>query len=129
VQVLIFCVMSNHVHVLVHVPKRPERRPDGVEPVWHRERFLRRMWNLGCFMQGVKQGFSQWCKGGSGRATSEVSLSCPLGCPLVLRRGGARAAVSQVARAGVVAEERATVVSSIFATKLDGIEQLCGSTR
>ncbi len=100
VQVLTFCVMSNHVHVLVHVPKRPERMPDDVELVRLvrraelsypaselerqlaelrgagddagaerlRERFLRRMWNLGRFMQGVKQRFSQWFNGRSGRA-------------------------------------------------------------
>jgi hypothetical protein len=100
VQVLTFCVMSNHVHVLVHVPKRPETMPDDAElvrlvrragisyPVGElerqlaemrgagndagaerlRERFLRRMWNLGCFMQGVKQRFSQWFNGRSGRA-------------------------------------------------------------
>jgi REP element-mobilizing transposase RayT len=100
VQVLTFCVMSNHVHVLVHVPKRPDHMPDDVELVRLvrraelsypaselerqlaemrgasddagaerlRERFLRRMWNLGCFMQGVKQRFSQWFNGRSGRA-------------------------------------------------------------
>jgi putative transposase len=100
VQVLTFCVMSNHVHVLVHVLKRPEHMPDDVELVRLvrraelsypaselerqlaemrgagddagaerlRERFLRRMWNLGCFMQGVKQRFSQWFNGRSGRA-------------------------------------------------------------
>ena len=33
VQVLTFCVMSNHVHVLVHVPKRPETMPDDAELV------------------------------------------------------------------------------------------------
>ena len=33
VQVLTFCVMSNHVHVLVHVPKPPERMPDDAELV------------------------------------------------------------------------------------------------
>ena len=31
VQVLTFCVMSNHFHVLVEVPKRPEKPPDGEE--------------------------------------------------------------------------------------------------
>ncbi|MEK0447269.1 MAG: hypothetical protein RLZZ399_2590 [Verrucomicrobiota bacterium] len=99
VQVLTFCVMSNHVHVLVHVPKRPQQMPDDAELVRLvrranlsypaselerqlvemrgagdnagadrlRERFLRRMWNLGCFMQGVKQRFSQWFNGRTGR--------------------------------------------------------------
>jgi hypothetical protein len=33
VQVLTFCVLSNHVHVLVHVPKRPESMPDDAELV------------------------------------------------------------------------------------------------
>ena len=28
VRVLTFCVMSHHVHVLVHVPKRPDIMPD-----------------------------------------------------------------------------------------------------
>ena len=31
VEVLTFCVMSNHFHVLVEVPKRPEVLPDGEE--------------------------------------------------------------------------------------------------
>ena len=31
VQVLKFCVMSNHFHALVEVPKRPEQLPDGEE--------------------------------------------------------------------------------------------------
>ena len=100
VQVLTFCVMSNHVHVLVHVPKRPETMPDDAELVRLvrraelsypasdlerqlaemrgagddagaerlRERFLRRMWNLASFMQGVKQRFSQWFNAGNDRA-------------------------------------------------------------
>ncbi len=33
VQVLTFCVMGNHVHVLVHVPKPPEAMPDDAELV------------------------------------------------------------------------------------------------
>jgi putative transposase len=100
VQVLTFCIMSNHVHVLVHVPKRPEQMPDDAELVRLvgradlsypasdlerqltemrgagddaaaerlRERFLRRMWNLASFMQGVKQRFSQWFNGRNDRA-------------------------------------------------------------
>jgi putative transposase len=100
VQVLTFCVMSNHVHVLVHVPKPPERMPDDSELVRLvrradlsysaseleqqlaqmrgcgdeagaerlRGRFLRRMWNLASFMQGVKQRFSQWFNGRNDRA-------------------------------------------------------------
>ncbi len=92
VQVLTFCIMSNHVHVLVHVPKAPDDMPDDAELVRLvrraelsypaselerqlaemrsagddagaerlRGRFLRRMWNLASFMQGVKQRFSQW---------------------------------------------------------------------
>ena len=100
VQVLTFCVMSNHVHVLVHVPKRPETMPDDAELVRLvrraelsypasdlerqlaemrgagdaagaerlRERFLRRMWNLASFMQGVKQRFSQWFNARNDRA-------------------------------------------------------------
>jgi putative transposase len=99
VQVLTFCVMSNHVHVLVHVPKRPETMPDDAELVRLvrraelsypasdlerqlaemrgagdaagaerlRGRFLRRMWNLASFMQGVKQRFSQWFNGRTDR--------------------------------------------------------------
>jgi putative transposase len=99
-QVLTFCIMSNHVHVLVHVPKPPETMPDDTELVrlvrradlsypaaelerqlaqmrstgddagaeQLRERFLRRMWNLASFMQGVKQRFSQWFNARNGRA-------------------------------------------------------------
>jgi hypothetical protein len=33
-----------------------------------RERFLRRMWNLASFMQGVKQRFSQWFNARNDRA-------------------------------------------------------------
>ena len=33
VQVLTFCIMSNHVHVLVHVPKPPDTMPDDAEMV------------------------------------------------------------------------------------------------
>jgi putative transposase len=33
VQVLTFCIMSNHVHLLVHVPKPPEHMPDDAELV------------------------------------------------------------------------------------------------
>ena len=33
VQVLTYCLMSNHFHVLVEVPKRPEVLPDGAEVV------------------------------------------------------------------------------------------------
>jgi hypothetical protein len=100
VQVLTFCVMSNHVHVLVHVPAPPEQMPDDAELVRLvqradlsypaselkrqlaemrssgddsgaerlRGRFLRRMWNLARFMQGVKQRFSQWFNARNGRA-------------------------------------------------------------
>jgi putative transposase len=100
VQVLTFCVMSNHVHVLVHVPKPPECMPDDAELVRLvqradlsypasdlerqlaemrgcgddagaerlRGRFLRRMWNLAGFMQGVKQRFSQWFNARNDRA-------------------------------------------------------------
>ncbi len=99
VQMLTFCIMSNHVHVLVHVPKPPERMPDDAELVRLvrraelsypasdlerqladmrragddvgaerlRWRFLRRMWNLASFMQGVKQRFSQWFNGRNDR--------------------------------------------------------------
>ncbi len=100
VQVLTFCVMSNHVHVLVHVPKRPETMPSDAELVRLvrraglsypasdlqrqlaelrgagddtraerlRARFLRRMWSLASFMQGVKQRFSQWFNGRNERS-------------------------------------------------------------
>jgi hypothetical protein len=92
--------MSNHVHVLVHIPKRPETLPDDAELVRLvrgaelaypaadlerqlaemrgagddagaerlRARFLRRMWDLASFMQGVKQRFSQWFNGRNERA-------------------------------------------------------------
>ena len=92
VRVLTFCVMSNHFHVLVEVPERPEKDPGDRELLsWlgvlysaqqvaevrrelehHRshgnhaaaealrQRFLRRMWDLSCFMQGVKQRFTRW---------------------------------------------------------------------
>jgi len=33
VQVLAFCIMSNHIHVLVHVPKRPDQMPDDADLV------------------------------------------------------------------------------------------------
>jgi REP element-mobilizing transposase RayT len=33
VQVLTFCTMSNHVHLMVHVPMPPDTMPDDTELV------------------------------------------------------------------------------------------------
>jgi REP element-mobilizing transposase RayT len=87
VRVLTFCVMSNHFHLLVEVPPRPEggleeeefliyserkldelrgqlaqRRAVGDEEgiAELKERYQRRMWDLGSFMQSVKQCFTTW---------------------------------------------------------------------
>ena len=94
-RVLNFCVMSNHIHILVEVPPRMEEElsdegllvrlgliysEDYVAQVRGilaklassdtekgreahaelRERFTRRMWDLGRFMKMVKQQFTNW---------------------------------------------------------------------
>ncbi len=87
-RVLTYCIMSNHFHVLVEVPSRPEILPDeeellsryglihGDEAVermrsemasWPAEQrtewfdgLLGLMWDLSSYMKLVKQRFSQW---------------------------------------------------------------------
>jgi REP element-mobilizing transposase RayT len=90
IRVLSYCVMSNHFHLLLEVPKRPDVLPDDnflLEKVGkiysrgevasirrelalrahnpellaaYREQFFRRMWDLSNFMKLVKQRFSIW---------------------------------------------------------------------
>lgn len=90
VRVLTFCVLSNHFHLLVEVPRRPASLPPDswlletlrefyrgkafaqIQHQWlavaqtperlnaFKETFWRRMWNLSEFMKGVKQSFSLW---------------------------------------------------------------------
>ena len=99
VRVLTFCIMSNHFHVLVEVPKRPAVLPGPEEvledlrrlsgyhfPEAVRQRFElyreqkddaglaaylatfhARMYDLSAFMKLVKQRFTQWYNGRTGR--------------------------------------------------------------
>jgi REP element-mobilizing transposase RayT len=99
VQVLTYCVMSNHFHLLTEVPKRPEVLPSAEEVIakvrrlsghvnpaavqerfrMHREAgdgkgeadylatFHDRMWDVSPFMKLLKQRFTQWYNGKSGR--------------------------------------------------------------
>ena len=88
VRVLTYCILSNHFHLLVEVPLRPEELPDEEEllrryglihgeetvermrtemaswPVEQRrewfEGLLGQMWDLSAYMKLVKQRFSQW---------------------------------------------------------------------
>ena len=88
IRIQTFCLLSNHFHILVGVPKRPEDRlgeeelfgrlgalysrgrvrdlhrqwkelPEEQRPAWE-ERFLVRMWNLSTFMKEAKGRFTQW---------------------------------------------------------------------
>ena len=88
IEIVTFCLLSNHFHILVGVPKRPEGRlgeeefftrlgalysrgrvrelhrqwkdlPEDQRPAWE-ERFLVRMWNLSAFMKEAKGRFTQW---------------------------------------------------------------------
>ena len=99
VQVLTYCVMSNHFHILAEVPQRPEvlpspreviaklRRLSGHQNVGAVEQqfamyrraqdeagareylasFHARMWDVSAFMKLLKQRFTQWYNGRSGR--------------------------------------------------------------
>jgi REP element-mobilizing transposase RayT len=90
IRVLSYCVISNHFHLLLEVPRRPDVLPDDnflleklgkiysretvasirrdlarrfKNPELHaeyREQFFRRMWDLSNFMKLVKQRFSTW---------------------------------------------------------------------
>ncbi|MSU33477.1 MAG: chemotaxis protein CheW, partial [Pedosphaera sp.] len=88
VQILTFCVMGNHFHILVAVPRRPDQLPTldefllrlaGIasaerveemrallEPMEEAgraailESYWDRMWNISVFMKELKQRFSQW---------------------------------------------------------------------
>lgn len=88
VHILTFCVMGNHFHLLVEVPKRPDHPPDDPELLdriaaihsaaqtraiqerlaaahpFEREalrlRFWRRMGDISQFLKELKQRFSQW---------------------------------------------------------------------
>ena len=87
-QILTFCVMGNHFHILVEVPKRPDSPPgddellDRIAAIYSpaqtralrdqfsrahpvdrealRERFWRRMGDISQFIKELKQRFSQW---------------------------------------------------------------------
>jgi len=70
VQVLTFCLMSNHFHILVEVPKRPEVLPSAEEVV----RKLRRLsghQNVGA----VEQRFAQYRKAKDGEGEAEYLAS------------------------------------------------------
>ena len=88
VEILTFCVMGNHFHILVAVPRRPDQLPTlddfllrlaGVASAGHVEAmralltpmeaagravilepYWDRMWNISTFMKELKQRFSQW---------------------------------------------------------------------
>ena len=99
VQVLTYCVMSNHFHILTEVPKRPEVMPSAKEVIAKLRRlsghqnvgaveqqiamyrkakdeageaeylasFHARMWDVSAFMKLLKQRFTQWYNGRTGR--------------------------------------------------------------
>lgn len=99
VRVLTYCLMSNHFHVLVEVPKRPEQLPtaeaviakleqltghqqlgavreqlasfrslgDGEGEREWLETYYARMWDVSGFMKLLKQRFTQWYNGRTGR--------------------------------------------------------------
>ncbi len=90
IRILTFCLMGNHFHLLIEVPKRPDSPPDDAEllsriaaihpaPVIEnlrrllsdtsihthqkddlRQRFWRRMGDLSQYLKELKQRFSQW---------------------------------------------------------------------
>jgi putative transposase len=90
IQILTFCLMGNHFHLLIEVPKRPEFPPNDAEllqrisaiyPPAHveqirrqladtsllsiqkdalRQRFWQRMGDLSQYLKELKQRFSQW---------------------------------------------------------------------
>ena len=88
VRILTFCVMSNHFHLLIEVPRRPDQPPGDHELLERiaaihssgrtrvirelfaratpeerealRHRFWRRMGDLSQFLKELKQRFSQW---------------------------------------------------------------------
>ena len=88
VRILTYCILSNHFHLLIEVPRRPEVLPSdeellgklrvlygpqtvqavreqleklpAAEAAALRERYFRRMWDLSQFMKTLKQRFSQW---------------------------------------------------------------------
>jgi len=96
-QVVTFCIMSNHFHILVEVPRRPDRLPTDEELLTRlkrvykrtgeiaqrlqslrasgadeaaeafRERFFRRMWDVSWYMKTLKQRFTQWYNRKHGR--------------------------------------------------------------
>ena len=88
IRILTFCLLSNHFHILLEVPKRPVNRlteeelfqrlgavyspnrvtelrrqwtklPGKKRPKWE-EPYLMRMWDLSQFMKESKQRFTQW---------------------------------------------------------------------
>ncbi len=99
VKVLTYCLMSNHFHLLVEVPKPPEVLPNAEEILQKLKRlsghqnvgavrqrfemyraakdaqaeaeylatFHQRMWDLSAFMKLLKQRFTQWYNGRTGR--------------------------------------------------------------
>ncbi len=97
VRVITYSVLSNHFHILVEVPRRPDVLPDdealfakletfysarrvaGLRRRWRlclqdpvllsrfREGFFRRMWDVSQFMKMLKQRFSRWFNREHGR--------------------------------------------------------------
>ena len=88
IRILTYCLLNNHFHILVEVPRRPVARlteeelfqrlgaiysrfqvadlrrqwtklPEDQRPEWE-ERYLIRMWSLSAFMKESKQRFTQW---------------------------------------------------------------------
>lgn len=102
VRILTYCLMSNHVHLLLEVPQRPQTTP-GMDEILTkldrltghqnldavrdrlrvlraspgeagrkaeeqmRETYLARMWDVSAFMKLLKQRFTQWYNGRTGR--------------------------------------------------------------
>jgi len=90
IQILTFCLMGNHFHLLIEVPKRPESPPNDAELLQRisaiyppalveqlrrqltdtsllstqkdalRQRFWQRMGDLSQYLKELKQRFSQW---------------------------------------------------------------------
>ena len=88
VRILTYCLLDNHFHILLEVPRRPAVRldpeelfqrlaalynrgqvaelrrewtelPEEQRAAWE-ERYLGRMWDLSAFMKEAKQRFTQW---------------------------------------------------------------------
>ena len=70
VQVMTFCVMSNHFHILVHVPKRPEVMPSDEELLSE----IKRIYSMEAFIQ-VRWQLEQFRKIGADDAAEAIRES------------------------------------------------------